>query len=99
MKRTAWLILLVALLGQSLFAATLTIPQGAETRENPRPIPVPFSLTGDVRSQQVYSSSFFPTLSLPGQLFQIDTIAFRLASQGSDFLFATATFDRVEVLI
>jgi hypothetical protein len=98
MKRTAWLIL-VFLLAHSVFAATMTIPQDAETRENPSTRPYPFSFSGDLRSQQVYSSGFFPTLSLPGQLFQIDSIAFRLASDGSFGFITEATFDRVEVLI
>lgn len=90
---------LIALTAVHVAAETLIIPQGAETREEVYQSAFPFSGPGDTSSQQVYSSGLFPTLSEPGQLFQIDRMAFRLASGGNFPLSASATFDRVEIIV
>jgi hypothetical protein len=90
---------LIALTAVHVAAETLIIPQGAETRENVFNSGFPFSIPGNISSQQIYSSSLFPTLSEAGQLFQIDGLAFRLSSAGPDPRGAVATFDRVEIIV
>lgn len=90
---------LIALTAVHVAAETLTIPQGAETRENVFNSSFPFSIPGDISSQQVFSSALFPALSQPGQAFQIDGMAFRLGSQGTFGGGTAAAFDRVEILL
>jgi hypothetical protein len=80
-------------------AETVTIPAGAETRENPGALAVPFAAFGDVSSQQIYPPSLFPQISTPGQFLQLDGLAFRLSSLGIDSFSSTAAFDRVQVLL
>ena len=80
-------------------AETVTIPAGAETRENDRNTAVPFSAAGNVSSQQIYSPSLFPVISAPGEFFQLDGIGFRLSSRGTVGFGSQATFDRVEIVL
>ena len=80
-------------------AETVTIPNGAETRENPYNKAEPFSRSGDIVSQQIYSPSLFPVIPTPGQVFQLDGIVFRLSTQGSGGGDSTARFGRVEILV
>lgn len=98
MKPWSYLILSATLMAGTANAETLFIPQGAETRENVGGSAHPFSAVNDAASQQTYPTTLFPAIT-PGQSFQIDGLAFRLSSAGSFQLGASASFDRVEVLI
>ena len=80
-------------------AETVTIPNGAETRENPGALAVPFAAGGDVSSQQIYPPTLFPQVSALGQLFRLDGMAFRLSSLGTSSFGSEAAFDRVEILL
>jgi hypothetical protein len=95
--RSALLALLLLL--PTVTAEMVTIPNGAETQENQYNIGEPFSRSGNIISQQLYSSSLFPELSSAGQFLRLDALGFRLSSQGTISFPSEATFDRVEVLL
>lgn len=90
---------LIALTAVHVAAETLVIPQSAETRESPSSTFYPFGGPGDISSQQIFPSSLFPVLGEPGQVFQLDGMALRLASGGNFGLSLSATFDQVETVI
>ena len=99
MKASIYLTAFFAWMALSVSADSLTVPEGAETRENVHNAGFPLSLPGDIISQQVFAFTLFPILSQPGQVFQIDGLAFRLSSAGPDPDSASATLERVEILV
>ena len=53
MKRFICLATILASSALNVSAETLILPQGSETRESPRGNPFPFSIPGDISSQQI----------------------------------------------